>query len=757
LPGTETTPPARRSIDRAVSVVALAVLIGTTAASREAPGPDSGRSRHQDAGAADLHFDPIGAVGGATTAVAVHGSFVYLGTGMGALAVVDVRDPARPRIAGRAEYLPGFRPGAISAIRIRGDRAYVAAGAGGLRIFDLTLPAAPRELGRIDVPDRARDVAVEGRYAFVAGDRESIVVDVTDPDRPVRAAALGGPATGIDVEGGLAFVAASDLRVFDVRVPTEPRLVGRAGLTDADDVVVTRGFAFVAAWHTLLYVLDVADPARPRRLASLPAPPRTRPEYGGWRCCRRLQVAGGRAFVANPTQGIFRVIDVGDPGEPREVAGYDLPFDLGPWDLAIDGRHAYLSVGEITFGSGAGSDVDASVGGGLRVLDVGESSDDDTPPREVGRLVPLYRAETLATDGRLVFAGSDRTLHDVRLHVIDAGLPAAPRELGAVGVGGASAIAPLAGRPYVLVAAGNQPRDKSIAVVDISRPAEPRVVHHPRLSDPRDEWPSAGVDLLAAERGVAVAIEDRTVHILDAREPAGLREINTAQLSSWPTQVALRGGLAYLAGVGLEIMDLRDPLRPRALGSLYLPRVTYALAVDGGYAYLATWIEDRDPARPRLAGSVEVPRPGQSAFAAVPHGIAVAGDLVLVAVGPDGYGIVAYDVTDPAAPRLATSWMLPDHGAQGLAIAGCVAYAAQGEGGLLAAALRGGHRAPPLATPGAPRGPWARLDVLRYFPVLYRDNPGDYCLLRAGGSRRNQSSTSESRPVARQIDVSAAP
>jgi hypothetical protein len=73
----------------------------------------------------------------------VVGNYAYVASGTGGVAVVDVADPAAPKVVGGC----GYNRGAPRAVAILGQYAFMAAGRGGLEIADISNPAAPRLVG----------------------------------------------------------------------------------------------------------------------------------------------------------------------------------------------------------------------------------------------------------------------------------------------------------------------------------------------------------------------------------------------------------------------------------------------------------------------------------------------------------------------------------------------------------------------------------------------------------------------------------
>src|SRR5688572_4662247 len=120
-------------------------------------------------------------------------------------------------------------------ISARGNTVFVADGIGGLVTVDVKDPAKPRILGRAQTGGQARGVVVDGDTAYVAaGSQGLVVVDVKDLSRPrvIGRAEMPGTAMRVDYSTGRVFVAAwNDARVYDVTRPSSPRFIGAARLT----------------------------------------------------------------------------------------------------------------------------------------------------------------------------------------------------------------------------------------------------------------------------------------------------------------------------------------------------------------------------------------------------------------------------------------------------------------------------------------------------------------------------------------------
>lgn len=198
--------------------------------------------------------------------------------------------------------LKGMLPtdGEASDVYVSGGYVYVADGSGGLKIIDPGLPAVDAE-----------------------GDRAT-----ENPVNPVLIGSCGvpgGPANGVFVEGGFAYVAAGTggLKVIDVSDLTAPVEVGQlagTSLSDAQKVAVVGNFAYVADGRNGLKVVDVADRSQPVLMGGYYIPDSddldVLPGYA-----HDVSLIGILAYVAAGNEG-FQVIDVSDPSSPAYYSRY---------------------------------------------------------------------------------------------------------------------------------------------------------------------------------------------------------------------------------------------------------------------------------------------------------------------------------------------------------------------------------------------------------------------------------------------------
>lgn len=115
----------------------------------------------------------------------------------------------------------------------------------------------------------ARAITIVGTYAYMLCDAGLVVVSLDDPKNPRVTAVLGEPALrhprSLQVQFRYAFVCDDEgVKILDVTDLASPRPVSAIGLAEAHSVYVARTYAYVAAGHQGLVILDVENPERPR-------------------------------------------------------------------------------------------------------------------------------------------------------------------------------------------------------------------------------------------------------------------------------------------------------------------------------------------------------------------------------------------------------------------------------------------------------------------------------------------------------------
>jgi hypothetical protein len=202
----------------------------------------------------------------------------------------------------------------------------------------------------------------------------------------------------------------------------------------------------------------------------------------------------------------------------------------------------------------------------------------------------------------------------------------------------------------------------ALAVVDLSDPTAPRLVHGPD----NPVIPGIPVRMAFANGYLYVNVGFETpgagpeLHVLDVRESTAPRQV--AQLPLTGTPAISRGHLLVFGEDGLSVLDLTDPAAPRAIGRLAEGPLRPLYVSEGQVIALAM--------APAQAGEPEIGSVVSIDLGDLAHPRVIARPPELfrgraAAAWPFVYltgfrnGLEAIDIRDPAAPHLATSAAWP--------------------------------------------------------------------------------------------------
>ncbi len=505
--------------------------------------------------------------------VAVLGNHAVIADGLAGIELFDISTPTQPTLLGALDT-----PGEAEAVAIAGNYVYVVAkDVGGsqaeLQIVDITNPLAPVLVAVVNPLDHAVEVAVDGRYAYVTDSFTGLhivdvlnplspaivgnapvnraqglivahpfvymacfsaglaIANVEDPSHPKILSVSDTPsfASDVTVAGNRAYVAATDLAVFDVSDVQAPKLLGSqsTGGFSGAGVVVHGIHAYVAGDSRGVQVIDISNPANPGVLATLPTPP----------LAEELLLSGSYAYVVARQQQQLLVVDLSDPGTPS-VAGI---INLGApvRQIVLDGQHLYAIC---TIGR-------------MFVIDV---SDPSNPTLLATVLLPENPAAVAVQDHLLYLCTNLHEEND--LWVYDVIQPTAPILLGHTAMSDhALAIAVNGDWAYVF---GEW--DSALHVFDVAYPSTPVLSNSVQLDDEIIEVRRAGSNYYGVGRYLSV---------IDARNPVLPNLLGRIRLPQAAGGFDLQDKLAYVAerGSGLRVIEVSDYSAMRFVGEADTP------------------------------------------------------------------------------------------------------------------------------------------------------------------------------------------
>lgn len=503
------------------------------------------------------------------------------------LAIVDVSDPATPRVIGVYRLDASER---VTGIAVAAPYAFLAAGGAGLCILDVSTPWQPREVARIGIPGGAQRVRLSGRHAWIVSQFGALwALDVSDPQ------AVGGLITVFEfgirdavAVGRMGYlVDLNGLRIVDLSDPRQPQWLGMVFAGEMASVAVAGDYAYLISNLTGLMIVRITDPRRPVQASTLEGVFASVIAAKG----DRLYLAGGRSGLA--------IVDVTDPSVPLALGTFAVPVQ--PSALVVTGTTAYV----------------ADLGVGLRILDVADPARIRTASSYA---IPIVRDVAVAEGTAYVAADA------FGLRMVDVRDAGRPREVGSFGGdGGTFAVGVAAGVAYVIE---QDPVDGStrLRLLDVHQPARPRDLGtwaQVRTCSPLNVGTFGQILALGCESGLQLL--DLTL----PTSPRPLGEYFTPRGSGAPVlEVAVAGGLAYLAaaGLGLRIVDISQPQNPFELGAQADGTFVESVAAGDGFVALALSgstaftqharlriVDVTDPRHPRPIVEVELPTDGRHA------------------------------------------------------------------------------------------------------------------------------------------------
>jgi choice-of-anchor B domain-containing protein len=307
--------------------------------------------------------------------------------------IIDLADPANPALVGAVATIPGTSQEDVVVKRVetaafKGDLLVTGiqpcerttSAQRGIDLWDVTNPRAPQHLGfwssgpvgpagtrgvhelHLFLRDGRAYVAAAVPYAEIyEGTGDFRIVDVSDPRNPVQVSEWGITTDGgIRPGSGQAFFdhsawtnAAGTLAVLswwdagvvflDITDLANPKYLGRTiygsgGATHsvwftadekrllvADEILAPRP----TGWGGMR-VFDVQNPAAPVEIARYDTPNSLTTRRDGTYTIHNPFVVGDRAFLSWYSDGI-RVLDIGNPAQPREVASFVPPATPDPF------------------------------------------------------------------------------------------------------------------------------------------------------------------------------------------------------------------------------------------------------------------------------------------------------------------------------------------------------------------------------------------------------------------------------------------
>jgi hypothetical protein len=409
-------------------------------------------------------------------AVFVQGRYAYIASfGSDTIQVVDVSTPTNPVIV---RFISTGASSSPLFIFVQGRYLYVSNNsAAPLQIYDLggsyiqQLETGGVETGTLATRGNAafgNDLDVKGGTVFGRGfeasGNSSVLGDlvVTNANltllQPLSVAGSGLAPEAVSIQGrylytlfrGTGGIGASALFIYDVSNPANIALAGFLSVGGVTDGFPHKGLSvqgryayFMDSSNSLLYVVDISNPAAPVQVGSLAT---TTTPTG-------LYVQGRYAYIGFLSTSALYVVDISNPTTPLLVSS-SLSLSGLNNRLAGQGRYVYA----VSYNSGILQIIDASNPTAPTLVSSITTASSGTP-----------NPHAVYVQGRYAYVVNTTTQN---LQIIDVSNPAAPSRKGSVGTGNNPTDVFVQGR-YAYVTAYSS---SLIQVFDVSDPLSPVLV-----------------------------------------------------------------------------------------------------------------------------------------------------------------------------------------------------------------------------------------------------------------------------------------
>jgi len=547
-----------------------------------------------------------------TADIIVRDNLAYLADRTGGVAIIDIRHPLEPELAG--ELVGAIQIGwsaSADALALSGDHLFVADGSHRqIHVLNVADPTNPFLVTQVDTGEFPKHLALHGNTLYAAVQNIGVeIFDITDPTTPQPIGLQAAPFNNnVRVFDDLLFVATMDqgLLIFDLADPTVPSFRSQVPALDESetyDIAVLGDHAYVTG-ATGTMIVDITDPADAVMVGSIS------------QTALSITIDGHHAYL--PFAGI-EVLDLTDPLNPVPVTHLPQPsmslFAIVRKVVVRDGL-AYTAADDA----------------GLMIANVVTPM---APPSTTTMVLP-QAAERIRPWNYYALVADQAA----GLLTIDLADPMNPVLTSTLDTENALAVITHGNLAYL--ADGGD----GLKIIDLSDPADPLLIGH------LDTYSRVASGLALADDLIYLATGLSGLKVIDVSDPAAPFTRGEVATNDRAQDVCLNGDIAYVADNlgGLQVVDISHPEAPWILDVVEIPGRQQSLLLDGQTLYIGGIItglrafDVSTPDLPELVGWLPVEA----------QDLAMTGGHLLAA-GGDGVSMI--DCSDPSA--LATVGFLP--------------------------------------------------------------------------------------------------
>lgn len=394
--------------------------------------------------------------------------------------------------------------------------------------------------------------------------------------------------------------------------------VGEWGTGAYNKVFVNGNYAYCAAGYAGLDIIDIANPAKPKKIANYDTP-----GYAG-----DVVVKGNYAYAADGQNGL-NIIDITSPSSPKSIAECDTPGSGS--GVYVYGRYAYIADGY----------------SGLQIINISSPS----APILAGNFAAPHKTNGVFVAGNyayVIMGEWDSEIDEVfgGLIILDISNPTSPQQLGTLNFSCASGIYVSGNYAYITIAMGNM-TSGGLMIIDVKTPSSPMQVKFLQASN-------AGYHDIDIKGNYAYCAGDfgKNLVIFDIGSPTKPTLIGSASTPGNGRGVHTGGNYTYVAdsSSGLQVLNINDPTYPFITGKYDNSGDMGHLCINGDYAYTGNnddgelqVIDVSHPSSPNRVATYDNPDRNM-------RGLFVKGKYAYV--GYSGNELQVIDITAPTSPVL---------------------------------------------------------------------------------------------------------
>ena len=224
---------------------------------------------------------------GTASGLAVSGDYLFVPQRDEGLSVVDISQPRLPKVVVHEPNI-GNQSGYVQRAAVVGETLFLTINWEQVAMVDIHDPTRPRSLGMLPGISSVYDLAsADGLLYILGGDPGTfIVLNVEDPLAPKEITrvsfSLGSSGARLSITGKRAYISGvgsgtkSDLTIFDLSDPTDPKQVGMmAGFDNVWDIAGQGDTIMVACAFYVesdIWVVDAKNPSQPELVGHLKTP-----------------------------------------------------------------------------------------------------------------------------------------------------------------------------------------------------------------------------------------------------------------------------------------------------------------------------------------------------------------------------------------------------------------------------------------------------------------------------------------------------